>query len=50
MLNKVTNRMPKPWVPVPYYYTSPLAKVKPPTALPHPLGYIPKYLRVRLAV
>jgi hypothetical protein len=37
----------KRWVPVPYYYTSPLAKVKAPTALPHPLGYIPKYLRGR---
>jgi hypothetical protein len=35
----------KRWFPVPYYYTSPLAKVKSTTALPHPLGYIPKYLR-----
>jgi hypothetical protein len=32
-------------VPVPYYYIGPLAKVKAPTTLPHPLGYIPKYLR-----
>jgi hypothetical protein len=34
------------WVPIPYYYTGPLAKVQPvsPT-LPHKLGYIPKYLK-----
>lgn len=40
--------MEKRWVPVPYYYTGPLAKVKPPTKLPHPLGYIPKYLKKKL--
>lgn len=50
MLNKITIRMSKRWVPVPYYYIGPLAKVKAPTTLPHPLGYIPKYLRVRLPV
>lgn len=35
-----------PWSPVPYYYTSPLEKLKPLSAkLPHSLGYIPKYLK-----
>jgi hypothetical protein len=34
------------WVPVPYYYSGPLAKLPPVSAaLPHKLGYIPKYLR-----
>ena len=34
------------WVPVPYYYSGPLAKLPPVSpVLPHKLGYIPKYLR-----
>jgi hypothetical protein len=34
------------WVPIPYYYASPLAKLPPVTnKLPHKLGYIPKYLK-----
>jgi hypothetical protein len=34
------------WKPIPYYSSSPLAKLPPVTnKLPHPLGYIPKYLR-----
>jgi hypothetical protein len=41
--------MEKRWVPIPYYYIGPLAKVKPLTGLPHPLGYIPKYLKKKVA-
>jgi len=41
--------MEKRWVPIPYYYTGPLAKVKPLKELPHPLGYIPNYLKKKVA-
>jgi len=34
-----------PWVPIPYYYKSPLASLPAPTKLAHKLGYIPKYLK-----
>lgn len=36
-----------PWVPIPYYYKSPLANLPAPTNLPHKLGFIPKYLSVK---
>jgi hypothetical protein len=40
--------MTKRWIPVAYYYTAPLAKLAPPSnKLPHPLGYIPPYLKKR---
>ena len=47
----VLNRMDKPrWVPVPYYYNSPLAKrTKINTKHQHKLGYIPEYLRAAKA-
>ena len=36
------------WVPVPYYFSSPLSKLKPlPPTLPHKLGFIPKFLEKR---
>lgn len=34
------------WVPIPYYYKSPLAKAYIPK-MPHKLGYIPKYLSIK---
>jgi hypothetical protein len=37
--------MKKAWVPVPYYYNSPLSKLSIPTKLPHKLGYIPKFIK-----
>ena len=33
------------WMPVPYYYTGPLNKIKVPTVLPHKLGYLPPYIK-----
>ncbi len=35
----------KRWVPIPYYYNSPLAKLKEHNIKCHKPGYIPKYLR-----
>ena len=36
----------KRWIPVPYYYTSPLSKLKTPENIKcHKPGYIPQYLR-----
>ena len=37
--------MKKAWIPVPYYYNSPLSKLSIPTKLPHKLGYIPKFIK-----
>ena len=36
------------WVPVPYYYNSPLSKVEPPKKLPHKPGFIPDFSKTIL--
>ena len=40
--------MKRRWMPLPIYYNSPLSKNKAiPTQLPHKLGYIPDFCRVK---